>query len=251
VKDVNHFSPLTGDPFQTLHANGSNLLILVPHRDREHHLIPFLKKTTEYFINDKVDKYLTVTIGVIHQDDNKPFNRGALLNAGYRVFSNDQASHVCFHDVDVIPIMGDYRYGSFVHVYPKYWRGIHYSQVVICSTETFETVNGYSNDYWGWGNEDIDLQSRVHHQLNHGIESRPWTSFTEFSHVHSSLDKNGRVLERCLHNHRRYQMIDFKKIQPGLKELEFSTSDLCLTVHEKNVQIHHVNVQFFHKENES
>ena len=27
--------------------------------------------------------------------------------------------------------------------------------------ETFEKLNGYSNEYWGWGGEDDDLQVRL------------------------------------------------------------------------------------------
>ena len=35
------------------------------------------------------------------------------------------------------------------------------------SSEHFRLVNGFSNDYWGWGGEDDDLANRIkYHQLH-------------------------------------------------------------------------------------
>lgn len=33
--------------------------------------------------------------------------------------------------------------------------------VIAITPEQFESVNGYSTDYWGWGGEDDDLTERV------------------------------------------------------------------------------------------
>lgn len=36
--------------------------------------------------------------------------------------------------------------------------------VVALNREDFENVNGFSNQYWGWGGEDDDMAMRVKHK---------------------------------------------------------------------------------------
>jgi hypothetical protein len=75
---------------------------------------------------------------------------------------------VVFHDVDMIPVDVDYSYSPFpIHlannfipndiriIFDEYFGG-----VTLFPVESFEIINGYSNEYWGWGFEDTDLLYR-------------------------------------------------------------------------------------------
>ena len=55
------------------------LRIIVPYRDRESHLTKFRDGINSYF-KDKKIKYELI---IVEQSDDKPFNRGKLLNIGF------------------------------------------------------------------------------------------------------------------------------------------------------------------------
>jgi len=86
--------------------------------------------------------------------------------------------YVCFHDVDYLPIWSDYSMVD--RPTPLVWHGAeyrpiaigrsdhavrhdlnsYYSGALLVSTTQFRQVDGYSNTYWGWGYEDVDLKRR-------------------------------------------------------------------------------------------
>ncbi len=85
------------------------LAIIVPYRNRAEHLARFLPHMVTYFERDKLDRAIDYSIHIVEQVGNLPFNRGALLNAGFRI-ARDGADYFCFHDVDYLPIWADYSY---------------------------------------------------------------------------------------------------------------------------------------------
>lgn len=135
--------------------------IIVPYRNREEHLAKFLPHMEKYL------KDSDYQIFIIEQSDDKPFNRGKLLNVGF-AFAKASCDYVCFHDVDMLPLKADYSFPeapthlataveqfNFEMPYPTYFGG-----VTLFNIQDFELVNGYANEYWGWGAEDDDLQFR-------------------------------------------------------------------------------------------
>jgi hypothetical protein len=134
----------------------NRLGIIVPYRNRHEQLIIF---------NQEIKKYLDKTgidyrIIIVQQDDAKLFNRGMLLNIGFRYAKKMKCNYVVFHDIDMLPIDVDYSYSDTpLHladpVFDKYFGG-----VTLFPTKVFEKINGYSNKYWGWGFEDDDLLLR-------------------------------------------------------------------------------------------
>lgn len=107
-------------------------------------------------------------IFVIEQADDKPFNRGKLLNVGYNYALKSGCDYFVFHDVDMLPKNVDYSYSDiplhlatnlqdedFETIFFDYFGG-----VTMFTKEHFETINGFSNEYWGWGFEDDDLLVR-------------------------------------------------------------------------------------------
>jgi hypothetical protein len=141
------------------------LAIIVPYRDRAEHLGRFLPHLESYFERDKLDRAIEYSIHVVEQVGALPFNRGALLNAGFGIV-RDSADYFCFHDVDYLPIWADYSYVR--RPTRLVWHGLDpqtdyrsfMGAVVAFNRADFERINGYSNDYWGWGYEDDDLRTR-------------------------------------------------------------------------------------------
>ena len=141
--------------------------IIVPFRDRYEHLIEFKAKIIEYLKPTNIQYELIV----IEQDDAKLFNRGMLLNIGFKYAKKLNCDYVAFHDVDMIPIDVDYSYSeipihlstNFISKHADFKRIVfdeYFGGVTIFPIEAFEAINGYSNEYWGWGYEDDDLLHR-------------------------------------------------------------------------------------------
>ena len=142
----------------------NKLAIVVPYRNRESHLLTFSTYMKTYL------KDYTYEIIVVNQSDEKLFNRGKLLNIGAKYAIDNGFDYICFHDVDMLPKTADYSYPKYPtsliselenkegNIFYNYFGGI-----TLFNTEDFIAVNGYSNDYWGWGYEDTDLFYRVTH----------------------------------------------------------------------------------------
>jgi len=137
------------------------LSIIVPYRDRAEHLSQFIP----HMENSEILEGIDYEIVIVEQDD-KPFNRGKLLNVG--ALESPYADYYCFHDVDMLPVTSDYTYTpNPTHLaaeaeqfgynlpYDRYFGG-----VTIFDKHSFIKANGYSNDYWGWGAEDDDVMLR-------------------------------------------------------------------------------------------
>ena len=104
-------------------------------------------------------------IVVANQTDARPFNRGALVNAAVRALSDSRSrwstfDYLAIHDADRLPAQGN-RSGcatatSAYYSYPEPQpRALHPDSfaggVLVLSRHLFRAVNGFSNQYWGWG----------------------------------------------------------------------------------------------------
>jgi hypothetical protein len=143
------------------------LTIVIPYRDRSENLSYFLEETPKK-INSEFD------ILIVEQFDEKLFNKGKLLNIGFDIKKN-YSDYFCFHDVDMIPIYADYSYSeipvNLTSNIEQFNNGIPYEEyyggVNLFNNKDFLKINGYSNEYWGWGCEDDDLLNRV---KSHGFD---------------------------------------------------------------------------------
>ena len=152
------------------------LAIILPYN--EEHIDNF----TEHFratVKESGDLYYKLVF--IKQKSNRPLNKGKLFNIGYMLYK-DKFDYFCFHDSDLIPISGDCDYSytdkpislvakrnkiefgdqenikdfsDFTLPYEEYFGG-----AILFNTKDFEKINGYSNEYWGFGYEDYDLLFR-------------------------------------------------------------------------------------------
>lgn len=141
--------------------------IIAPYRDRYRQLLYFKKAISEY-LNDKDIDYVLI---IVEQDNATAFNRGKLLNIGASRAEELGCDYIVFHDIDMLPKDVDYSYVNRpTHLATNFisqgtTSGIHFDMyfggVTLFPLDVFKKINGYSNEYWGWGFEDDDLFQRV------------------------------------------------------------------------------------------
>jgi hypothetical protein len=137
--------------------------ICIPYRNRESHLKELIPHLTENLNKQGIPHRFYVG----HQVDDKLFNRGVMKNIAAKHAFEDGCDYVAWHDVDMLPHEdADYSYpiDNPIHIatkLSKYSYKMGYDQyfggVVLFNKEHVEKTNGYSNDYWDWGQEDDDL----------------------------------------------------------------------------------------------
>ena len=116
---------------------------------------------------------------VVNQVDDHPFNRAALANAGFSILAGRTGArwvrrrpdYLTIHDVDRYPTLPGEpaecdaitaRYYDFPAPRPRVLHPTSYTGgVLLISTALYEKVNGFSNQFWGWGHEDNDLYCRL------------------------------------------------------------------------------------------
>ena len=175
------------------------IALVVPYRpqaeqDRAAQLAAFLEHTARFLSASAAARF--VVIVAQQSDDGRKFNRGALLNAGFReaqrlgiasvVFHDVDVcearrlgtlASVIFHDVDLLPSAGLLRHycapparGECVHLagagaWSKYdlagYADAFLGGVAAFQPDDFARCNGFPNDYWGWGLEDDQLRLRA------------------------------------------------------------------------------------------
>lgn len=209
------------------------LAVIVPYRNREEHLNKFIPHINNFLKNQNIK----ASIYVIEQEDNKPFNRGKLLNIGFSL-TKETSDYFCFHDVDMLPIEANYseiknpthiatKVEQFNYSVPYYE---YFGGVTLFDKNSFEKINGYSNEFWGWGVEDDDLRNRC---INENIQiSRRNCSFTSLQHKPNGDTYGDKPSEDTLKNRERFKLLqknlDYYK-EEGLASLNFEkvSEEIC------------------------
>ncbi|XP_061660059.1 beta-1,4-galactosyltransferase 4-like isoform X2 [Syngnathoides biaculeatus] len=175
-----------------------SVAILIPHRNRErhllyllHHLHPFLQR-----------QQLHYAVYVVQQAGDATFNRAKLLNVGFLEALKDYSwDCFIFHDVDLVPENDHNLYicdsqpkhlvvGRNATGYKLHYKG-YFGGVTAMSREQFRKVNGFSNTYWGWGGEDDDLRIRVELQKMKIV--RPPAAVARYTMVFHKRDSGNEV----------------------------------------------------------
>ncbi|KAI4814277.1 hypothetical protein KUCAC02_003479 [Chaenocephalus aceratus] len=175
-----------------------SVAILIPHRGREkhllyllHHLHPFLQR-----------QQLHYAIYIIQQAGDVTFNRAKLLNVGYLEALKDYSwDCFIFHDVDLVPENDHNLYvcdkqpkhlvvGRNATGYKLRYKG-YFGGVTAMNKEQFFQVNGFSNNYWGWGGEDDDLRVRVELQKMKIV--RPPADIARYTMVFHKRDSGNEI----------------------------------------------------------
>ena len=141
------------------------IAIIVPFRDQESEKkrTKQLNTLVEYFKSYlKDDEY---KIFVVEQsNDQRKFNRGQLLNIGFEYAVKEGYNNFIFHDADLLPSdeLKEY-YENIPEIGPVHIAAVwdrygsnqkYFGGIVVFNKKMFERINGYPNDFWGWGGED-------------------------------------------------------------------------------------------------
>lgn len=178
------------------------IAIIIPFRDREEHLRALLTALHPMLQRQQ----LHYTIFVVEQLSPDVFNKASLMNTGF-IEARLVANFDCyiFHDVDMIPLHDHNFYtcsdrprhvGSHLDKFNYTLPYVElFGGVTAFTSDHFVRVNGYSNQYYGWGGEDDDMYSRVVAQ-NLTI-TRFASSVARFSMIrHESDDLNPANIHR-------------------------------------------------------
>lgn len=182
--------------------------IIIPYKNRLDNLNYFLTHMHPFLQRQELE----YQIFVVEQSNDQLFNKGVLMNAGFlevmNITSYDlslnnltfQFDCVIFHDVDLLPeddrIMYSCPFYKPRHLsvaIDKYKYKMAYYRliggVLNFRPSHFIRVNGYSNQYWGWGAEDDDMEVRLS-KIKLGFE-RPNINIAHYRMLkHSARFKN-------------------------------------------------------------
>ena len=148
--------------------------VIVPFRDlhaeqhRAAHLATFVPHMAT-FLGGCCEDYRVVVVE--QSDDGRKFNRGQLLNVGYLLARAAGCDAFVFHDVDLLPSV---ELGAAYATVPREDRPCHIARVwdrysgnpdyfggiANWTGPDFERINGFPNNYWGWGGEDDEMMRR-------------------------------------------------------------------------------------------
>jgi hypothetical protein len=139
-------------------------VFVVPYRDREPHRVFFstyIKKIMEDVPSEDW------TFFFVHQNDKRPFNRGAMKNIGFlalkTAYPDDYKNIIfIFNDVDTLPYDKNVLNYHTEHGVVKHFYGFQFALGGIFSIRggDFERINGFPN-YWAWGGEDNLINQRA------------------------------------------------------------------------------------------
>ena len=203
----------------------------------------------------KLFEHIPHKIIIVEQNDlGDGFNIGKLKNIGFEIatenpdYKDIEFSHFVFTDIDHVPDSALFNYYLCAprHRYPvglaalgTRWQDKYkYNEVMkgdrkpflggVCSftARMFKEVDGYPNNYYGWGGEDDDLLLRCH-KARYAIAYPKHGSVLDLEQVDNKTmttkEKNDYLKENELGDKRRYEKIlQFDEIaKNGLSNLQF------------------------------
>ena len=134
--------------------------------DRTKNLLEFVPYMTAFLKKAGVD----FEIVIAEQTQGAIFNKGAMFNAGFMMV-RDRVDYVVLHDVDQVPENPANTYAwpaqpthlcsasSQWNYRPSYGQMV--GGAIIMQNKHYAKINGFSNSYFGWGQEDDDFYFRL------------------------------------------------------------------------------------------
>jgi len=199
---------------------GLSPAILIPYRDN-----PTKERSVQ--LKQFVDHFSKAPWNAFHvyiieqSEDNRKFNRGALLNVGAHLAKKH--SHLILHDIDLLPDTSILPYYTMFPDHPihigwawtaKYNYLTFLGGILSVSAKDFQQINGYPNQFWGWGGEDDVLHNRFIHAKIPIYRPIVRTGITELPHVHSGNNPD-------LVNPRKKEMVAMNRGKDGVHQTQW------------------------------
>jgi len=191
-------------------------IFVIPYRDREHHKF-FFDNYMKYLLED----YDPSTYEIIFclQNNDLPFNRGAMKNCGFLYCKEKYPEQYkdliyIFNDVDTVPFKKDLITYDLKPNEIKHYYGFEFALggIVAIRGSDFEAINGFpSLWYWGW--EDTILYQRA---LEKGItvNREQFYKFGDTRILHL-MHENERTISQDL-----YKQYSANAVKDGLDTLK-------------------------------
>lgn len=145
------------------------IYLLAPYRNRFSHFKKFIEHYTKFLDLTKVK------IIIFEQTNLKPFNKGLLHNCGIKYIMEhyclNEEDTIILNDIDClihprkIELLMENPNDTIKHIYG--FRQIWFESffclggIFSVKVKNFIKTNGFPNDYWGWGGEDMALGFRA------------------------------------------------------------------------------------------
>lgn len=247
---------MTEIPLEDIYANYSHIIgvggkwkpkdcvppykvaFLIPFRNRHKHLPILFRHLLPMLIKQRLD----FTIFIVEQSGEYPFNRAMLFNVGYtEAMKREKFDCFVFHDVDHIPENDRTYYGCpgmprhyatqlDIHLYHLEYDDF-FGGVSGVTAEQFAKVNGFSNQFWGWGGEDDDFYTRIK-QGGYNV-SRPPDAYGRYQSIKKNHKQEAQFLGRfsLLKHSAERNFID------GLNSLHYKSPVITLTRFYTNISV--------------
>jgi hypothetical protein len=192
------------------------IAIILPYREQtEQNRSQQLDIITKYYNNlnnPNIDIY------IIEQGNDKPFNKGILLNAGHDIISKkNKYNNEIHHDIDMLPNTDLIKYffsDDVIGAYPEPYYDTNIGGITVVPLNIMNKVNGYTNDMYGWGIEDDNFYYRLNYNniIPYHVNSG---KVTKLNHIESSRS--------FYENNKIQNNIEFKnKFDTGLSNLKYN-----------------------------
>ena len=200
--------------------NSKNIAVLFPYREQvQQNRSQQLKDTVDYYSKLNMPN---IDFFVIEQTDGKKFNRGKLLNVGHDIIkkSDKKYNNEIHHDIDVVAdyTLIQYFNSDNVIACKKAWYNDFIGLMVVVPLKIMDKINGFPNNFWGWGGEDDVFGARLKNKNIKAYYADPnITKITGAKHTDSrELDLDNKTRNQDIQND-----ID-SNFKSGLADLEYT-----------------------------
>jgi len=152
------------------------LAIITIYRDSDDNSRLKQKRLFVYMMTKLFKPFCEFKIIIVEQNKGEKFNIGKLKNIGFEYINKyGPFDNYIFTDIDIIPDSALIKY--YLKITDGFnllaYKGTRYESsdsekdkqffggCISCTKKIYEQINGYPNNYWGWGGEDDELGLRV------------------------------------------------------------------------------------------
>lgn len=197
-------------------------IIVIPYRNRAEHLKYFINKTVP-LIKETMPETKVI---VVEQTEGKLFNRGKILNVGFKEYM-DKTEYFITHDVDINPTQKCLKKYYNLETDKDTIIGIYTSccdtlgGIIKLTNTCINQINGFPNNFWGWGVEDKALQNRaLFYKIKKEVNFMNNKKHPEYFHIFNNI--NDRVKNKntfCKFTHEQYNLFKNKLNEEKKKKI--------------------------------